>query len=157
WLDRSMTYSCGVFNEGDTLEKAQLNKYELLSRDLRLTRDDHLLEVGCGWGGMMEYAVLNYDCRYTGITLAKEQISYTKERARALGIEDKVEILFCDYRDLKGKYDKIVSIEMIEAVGHEFLATYFKTLQGLLKKNGVLSIQAITSPDARYDEFRHGV
>lgn len=158
WLDSSMTYSCGVFeDETTTLEQAQKNKYQLLCDDLALKSTDHLLEVGCGWGGFMEHAVLKYGIKYTGITISKEQLAFAKRRAKHLGIEDKVELLFIDYRDLDAKYDKIVSIEMIEAVGHEFLPVYFKQLQKLLKPQGLLSIQAITSPDARYDEYRRSV
>lgn len=158
WLDETMTYSCGYFKDkATTLQESQVHKYQLLCDDLALLPSDHLLEVGCGWGGFMEHAVLKYGIKYTGITISKEQLAFAKERAKRLGIEDKVELLFVDYRDLSGQYDKIVSIEMIEAVGHEYLPTYFAQLQRLLRPQGLLSIQAITSPDARYDEFRNGV
>tara|TARA_R110000868_G_scaffold104087_8_gene286302 strand:+ start:6448 stop:7701 length:1254 start_codon:yes stop_codon:yes gene_type:complete len=158
WLDPTMTYSCGYFANPETdLEQAQINKYQLLCDDLAIQPSDHVLEIGCGWGGFMEHAVSKYGCHYTGVTISKEQLHYAKKRAKDLGIEDKVTLLFCDYRDLDGKFDKIVSIEMIEAVGHEFLPVYFSKLQSLLKKNGLLTIQAITSPDSRYNEFRKGV
>ncbi len=158
WLDPSMTYSCGYFEDSDTsLEQSQVNKYQLLCDDLALQPSDHVLEIGCGWGGFMEHAVSKYGCKYTGVTISQEQLKYALDRAKKLGIEDKVEILFCDYRDLDGKFDKIVSIEMIEAVGHEYLPVYFGKLQSLLTKEGLLVIQAITSPDSRYDEFRKGV
>ena len=158
WLDPTMTYSCGYFeNKETTLEESQVNKYQLLCDDLSLQPSDHVLEVGCGWGGFMEHAVSKYGCKYTGITISKEQLKFAKDRAKKLGIEDKVELLFCDYRDLDGQFDKIVSIEMIEAVGHQYLPVYFGKLQSLLTKQGLLVIQAITSPDARYDEFRKGV
>ncbi len=158
WLDPSMTYSCGFFeNETTSLELSQYNKYQLLCDDLALQPSDHVLEIGCGWGGFMEYAVSKYGCKYTGVTISQEQLKFSLERAKKLGIEDKVEIIFSDYRDLAGKYDKIVSIEMIEAVGHEYLPVYFGKLQSLLTKEGLLVIQAITSPDSRYNEFRKGV
>tara|TARA_R110000868_G_scaffold132380_3_gene343199 strand:- start:22418 stop:23671 length:1254 start_codon:yes stop_codon:yes gene_type:complete len=158
WLDPTMTYSCGYFADQETsLEQAQVNKYQLLCDDLAIQPADHVLEIGCGWGGFMEHAVSKYGCKYTGVTISIEQLNFAKQRAKALGIEDKVSLLFCDYRDLEGKFDKIVSIEMIEAVGHEFLPVYFGKLQSLLKKEGLLTIQVITSPDARYNEFRKGV
>ena len=158
WLDPTMTYSCGYFEDQETtLEESQTKKYQLLCDDLSLQPSDHVLEIGCGWGGFMEHAVSKYGCKYTGVTISKEQLKFAKERAKKLGIEDKVELLFCDYRDLDGQFDKIVSIEMIEAVGHEYLPVYFGKLQSLLTKQGLLVVQAITSPDSRYNEFRKGV
>lgn len=159
FLDPTMTYSSAVFN-GDfsvSLEQAQKNKYQRLCEQLQLKKSDHLLEVGSGWGGMAIYAAQNYGCRVTSITISKEQLALAQKRVKEAQLDHLVEIRYLDYRKLEGKYDKIVSIEMIEAVGDEYFESYFKKLESCLKKDGLLAIQAITSPDSRYDIYRKSV
>jgi cyclopropane-fatty-acyl-phospholipid synthase len=158
WLDTSMTYSSAFFRNGaSTLEEGQFQKYDRLCRKLRLNADDHVLEIGSGWGGFAVHAVKYYGCRVTTITISKEQFAFAKARFEREGVSENVEIKLMDYRDVTGEYDKIVSIEMLEAVGHEFLPAYFGKVQQVLRPNGLAGFQVITSPDARYDEFRKGV
>jgi cyclopropane-fatty-acyl-phospholipid synthase len=158
WLDKSMTYSCGIFETKDSsLYESQQLKYQKLCEDLALKETDHVLEIGCGWGGFAEYAATNYGCRITGVTISKEQLKFAKERIKNAGLEDKVDLRFQDYRDIDGKFDKIVSIEMLEAVGAEFYPKFFEKCSSLLKPEGLLSIQVITSPDSRFESFRKGV
>jgi len=157
-LDETMNYSCAIFNnKEDDLFKAQEVKLRTLCEDLDLKSTDHVLEIGCGWGGFACYAATHYGCRVTGITISRNQFEFAKKRVKNLNLEDKVEIVFQDYRELDGKYSKIVSVEMIEAVGHEYLPTYFKKISDLLAPEGLAVIQAITSPDCRYDSLRNGV
>jgi cyclopropane-fatty-acyl-phospholipid synthase len=158
FLDPSMTYSSAYFREeGLSLEEAQLEKYERLCKQLHLKATDHVLEIGSGWGANAIYMAKNYGCRVTSLTISEEQYKLAKERVEAEGLSDRVEILIQDYRLMEGEFDKIVSIEMIEAVGHEFLPTYFKKCSDLLKKDGIFAFQVITSPDSRYDAIRKGV
>jgi cyclopropane-fatty-acyl-phospholipid synthase len=158
WLDTSMTYSSAHFRNGaTTLEEGQFQKYDRLCRKLRLSADDHVLEIGSGWGGFAVHAVKYYGSRITTITISKEQFEFAKARFEREGVADRVEIKLMDYRDVTGQYDKLVSIEMLEAVGHEFLPAYFAKVQEVLKPNGLAGFQVITSPDSRYDEFRKGV
>lgn len=158
WLDPSMTYSSAHFRNGaETLEEGQVEKYDRLCRTLKINRNDHVLEIGSGWGGFAVHAVKNYGCRITTVTISREQYEYARDRFEREGIADRVDIRLMDYRDLTGQFDKIVSIEMLEAVGHEFLETYFAQCQLLLTQNGLMGFQVITSPDSRYDEFRKGV
>lgn len=158
FLDKSMTYSCGIFDNNETtLETAQKNKYQQICDKLQLTSSDHVLEIGCGWGGFAEYAASKYGCKVTGITVSKEQLVYAKARIEKAGLNHLVDLKFEDYRKIDGKFSKIVSIEMIEAVGHEFLPEYFSTIDQLMDRDGIAVIQAITSPDSRYEEFRKGV
>ena len=119
--------------------------------------EDHLLEIGTGWGSMALYAAQHYGCRVTTTTLSREQFAYTRQRIEAAGLQDRVTLLLEDYRDLRGQYDKLVSIEMIEAVGHRFLPTYFKQCAHLLKSNGLMLLQAITIRDQRYEQAKNGV
>jgi cyclopropane-fatty-acyl-phospholipid synthase len=157
-LDSTMSYSCGIFDNPETsLHQAQLNKLQALCDDLDIKASDHILEIGCGWGGFATYAAKKYGCKVTGITISKEQLEYANELVKKEGLEDKISLIFKDYRELEGQFDKIVSIEMIEAVGDEFLPEYFECIDKLLKDDGVVTIQAITSPDSRYDSFRDGV
>lgn len=157
-LDDTMSYSCGIFeNEDTTLKEASLKKLEKLCEDLDIQPGDHILEIGCGWGGFAIYATTHFDCKITGITISKEQYQFAKKKIEEHGLQDRVTLLLQDYRDLEGEFDKIVSVEMIEAVGHEFLPVYFKSIDRLLKPSGVAVIQAITSPDSRYNQFRKGV
>ena len=157
-LDRTMTYSSGVFTSSTaTLEDASIEKYDRVCRKLQLSPQDHVLEIGTGWGGFAEYAVKNFGCRVTTTTISDEQHAYAKERFHAAGIADRVSLLKNDYRDLHGTYDKLVSIEMIEAVGEKFLQGYFSTCSELLKPHGMMCLQAITIPDHRYDAYRKSI
>jgi cyclopropane-fatty-acyl-phospholipid synthase len=158
FLDPTMTYSGAYFyKDGLSLEEAQLAKYERLCRQLHLKPTDHVLEIGSGWGGNAIYMAKNYGCKVTSLTISAEQHKLANERVEAEGLSDKVSILMQDYRLMDGQFDKIVSVEMLEAVGHNYLDLYFKKCHDLLKNNGILAIQVITSPDSRYDSLRKGV
>lgn len=158
FLDPTMMYSAAQFlTAEDSLEQAQLNKLERICQKLALKPEDHLLEIGTGWGSMALYAAQNYGCRVTTTTLSKEQYAFTAKRIEQLGLQDQVTLLLKDYRDLTGEYDKLVSIEMIEAVGHRFLPTYFKQCAHLLKSNGLMLIQAITIREQRYEQAKRSV
>lgn len=155
FLDPSMTYSSALFlNEDDSLEKAQQQKYDSLCQSIKLTKNDHLLEIGCGWGGFAVYAAKKYGCKITGITISKAQYQYAIERVKMEKLDKQVKIVFKDYRLITGKYDKVVSIEMIEAVGHKYFSKYFERINDLLKPTGILGLQAIIIPDKRYEEYR---
>jgi cyclopropane-fatty-acyl-phospholipid synthase len=153
WLDPSMMYSSAFWERDDmSLEEAQGARLERICRKLALTPNDHLLEIGTGWGAMAIHAAGRWGCRVTTTTISKEQYQLATERVRDAGLADRVDVLLEDYRDLSGTYDKIVSIEMIEAVGAEFFETYFGKVGGLLRPDGLALIQAITTPDDRFDE-----
>ncbi|MBC3489650.1 SAM-dependent methyltransferase [Pseudomonas taiwanensis] len=157
-LDPTMMYSAAKFEHpGQTLEQAQLNKLERICQKLELSPNDHLLEIGCGWGSLAIHAATRYGCRVTTTTLSQAQYSYTLQRVRDLGLEQRVTVLQDDYRDLVGSYDKLVSIEMIEAVGHRYLPTYFRQCAALLKPDGLMLLQAITIRDQRYAQARRSV
>lgn len=157
-LDPTMTYSSGVFpTEGSSLEEASIEKYDRICRRLRLTPRDHVLEIGTGWGGFAEHAATRYGCRVTTTTISQEQHDYAAARFRRSGVADRVELLQQDYRDLRGEYDRLVSIEMIEAVGEKYLPTFFAACSRLLKPTGAMLLQAITIPDCRYDQYRRSV
>ncbi|MGB7326631.1 MAG: cyclopropane-fatty-acyl-phospholipid synthase family protein [Rubripirellula sp.] len=158
FLDETMTYSSGVFPSPDSsLRDASIEKYDRICRKLRLTSSDELLEIGTGWGGFAEHAVRHYGCRVTTTTISKQQHDFAKQRFESLGINQRVTLLMQDYRDLTGEYDKLVSIEMIEAVGHEYFDTFFAKCSSLLKPDGLFAMQAITIPDQRYDRYRMSV
>ncbi|MCF3193702.1 SAM-dependent methyltransferase [Pseudomonas bubulae] len=158
FLDPTMMYSAAQFlTADDTLEQAQLNKLQRICQKLDLKPEDHLLEIGTGWGSMALYAAQHYGCKVTTTTLSKEQFDYTKSRVEALGLQDQVTLLLEDYRDLTGQYDKLVSIEMIEAVGHHFLPSYFKQCSHLLKPHGLMLLQAITIREQRYEQAKSSV
>ncbi|MDD2054692.1 cyclopropane-fatty-acyl-phospholipid synthase family protein [Pseudomonas putida] len=158
FLDPTMMYSAAQFRSADdSLEQAQLNKLERICQKLALRPEDHLLEIGTGWGSMALYAAQHYGCRVTTTTLSREQFAYTRERIDALGLQDRVTLLLEDYRDLSGQYDKLVSIEMIEAVGHRFLPTYFQQCARLLNDNGLMLLQAITIREQRYEQAKRSV
>jgi cyclopropane-fatty-acyl-phospholipid synthase len=160
FLDESMTYSSGLFNFTEnerTLAESQHEKYDRLSRQLRLKADDHVLEIGSGWGGNAIHMAKNYGCKVTTVTISEEQYKYAKALISLEGLEDKIDIRLMDYRNIEGKFDKIVSIEMLEAVGHNFLQGYFQKCQDLLKKDGILALQVITCPESRYDQLRSDV
>lgn len=155
WLDPTMTYSSALFATGaNDLESAQTAKYRALAQDTGVTRDDHVLEIGCGWGGFAEFAAREIGCRVTGLTISKEQFDYATERMQRAGLSDRVEIKLQDYRDETGKYDRIASIEMFEAVGERYWSTYFSKVRSLLKSGGTAGIQAITINEAAYDTYR---
>lgn len=158
FLDPTMTYSSGLFeSDGATLHDASLAKYERICRRLDLQSDDHVVEIGCGWGGFAEYAAANYGCRVTGVTISREQLAYAQQRIERAGLSHRVDLRFCDYRDLTGKYDKLVSIEMIEAVGRRFLPQFFAKCSELLRPHGQMMLQAITIPDQRFDAYCRNV
>jgi cyclopropane-fatty-acyl-phospholipid synthase len=158
FLDDSMMYSSAVFpHEGASLEQAQQHKLATICDKLQLTADDHLLEIGSGWGALAVYAASHYGCRVTTTTISDEQYAKTCARVLDAGLEDRVTVLNQDYRELTGKYDKLVSIEMIEAVGHEFYQTYFRSCSHLLKDDGLFLLQAITIADQRYEAAKRSV
>ena len=152
FLDDTMTYSCGVFADADTtMRDASIGKYDLLCRKLDLGPDDHVMEIGTGWGGFAIHAAANYGCRVTTTTISIEQHALASKRVTEAGLDDRVTLLLKDYRDLDGTFDKLVSIEMVEAVGHQYLETYFDKCASLLAPDGLAAIQAITIQDQWYD------
>lgn len=157
-LDPSMMYSSAIFSSADdSLEQGQQHKLERICRKLELKAEDHLLEIGTGWGGMAIYAATHYGCRVTTTTLSREQFAYTQQKIEELGLQDRITLLLEDYRDLTGSYDKLVSIEMIEAVGQRFLSNYFEQCASLLKPDGLMLLQAITIRDQRYAQAARSV
>ncbi|MES2690565.1 MAG: cyclopropane-fatty-acyl-phospholipid synthase family protein [Bacteroidota bacterium] len=158
FLDPTMTYSSAYFNKPDlSLEEAQYAKYERLCQQLHLTSTDHVLEIGSGWGGNAIYMAKNYGCKVTTVTISEEQYKLAKERIEKEGLQDKITIMIEDYRLLQGTFDKIVSIEMLEAVGAKYLPVYFNKCRELLKKDGIFAFQVITCPDSRFKELKNGV
>ncbi len=154
-LDETMSYSCAVFGSpGESLESASLRKVDLACRKLDLAPSDHLLEIGTGWGALAIHAARRYGCRVTTTTVSKAQFLLARQRVRKAGLADRVEVVQRDYRDLSGRYDKIVSIEMIEAVGHEFLPGYFAKCSRLLADDGLMLLQAILMAEHRYESYR---
>lgn len=153
--EATMMYSCAIFqNPEDSLAEAQLNKIDRLIELADIRPEHHVLEIGCGWGGFAIEAARRTGCRITAITISKEQYDYAKKRVHSEGLENQIEILMVDYRDLEGQFDRIVSIEMLEAVGHAFYGTYLERCDHLLKPNGRVVLQVITIPDQRYDAYR---
>ena len=151
-LDETMTYSCGVFEREDaTLHEAQFAKFERICRKLRLSPNDRLVEIGTGWGGLAIHAASRYGCHVTTTTISREQHDWAKEKIAAAGLSDRVTLLLDDYRDLHGRYDKLVSIEMIEAVGARYLDTYTSQCSRLLEPHGAMLLQAITIQDQVYE------
>ena len=152
-LDDSMMYSSAIYDEHNTrLEQAALNKLDRICKKLELTEHDHLLEIGSGWGGFAMYAAQHYGCRVTTTTISEQQYNLANQRIRQAGLQEKITLLKQDYRDLQGQYDKMVSIEMIEAIGQENLDTYFRQCSRLLKEDGMFLLQAITIADQRYQQ-----
>ena len=150
-LDRTLMYSCAIFDRrGATLEEAATAKVDRICRKLDLRPHDHLVEIGTGWGGFAIHAAKNYGCRVTTTTISRAQHDYAVKRIAAEGLSDRITVLCQDYRDLTGKFDKAVSIEMIEAVGHHFLDSYFRKCAELLKPDGMMVLQAITIDDRFY-------
>jgi cyclopropane-fatty-acyl-phospholipid synthase len=158
FLDSTMTYSSALFTApAQTLEQAQTAKYDRLCRQLKLQPDEHVLEIGSGWGGFSVHAAKNYGVRITTVTISEEQFKYARELFHREGLSDRAEVKLQDYRLLTGQFDKIVSIEMLEAVGDEYLETYFAKCHELLKPHGLLALQMITCPDSRHDSLRKNV
>ena len=156
WLDKTLTYSSAIFDEQNKdLSKAQNNKYQKLINLIQPNNGDRVLEIGCGWGGFAEYLGKNYDVKLDCITISKRQYEYAKERIHNCGLNEKVNIEIKDYRDLKGKYNSIASIEMIEAVGQNYLESYFKTIKNNLSDGGIAAIQAITIDDSLFDRYKN--
>lgn len=154
FLDPSMTYSCAEFaEEGDTLETAQLRKLDRVIDSTRIGADDHVLEIGCGWGSFARRAVERTGCRVTGITLSEQQKEWAEAEIRRAGMEDRIDVRLVDYRRLTGSFDRIVSIEMIEAVGREHLPEYFRVCERLLRPGGRMLVQAITIDDSIYESY----
>jgi cyclopropane-fatty-acyl-phospholipid synthase len=154
FLDPTMMYSSALFEEpSQSLESASIAKLDRICRALDLQPTDHLVEIGTGWGGMALHAARNYGCRVTTTTISKEQHALAGKRIAEAGLQDRVTLLLTDYREMAGQYDKLVSVEMIEAVGHEFLPTYFSACDKLLKPGGRMLVQAITMPDQRYTSY----
>ena len=153
-----MMYSSALFAEDSyTLEQASVAKLDRLCQILQLKPTDTLVEIGTGWGSMAMHAVENYGCSVTTTTLSKRQMEYTKKRVQEAGLADKITVLLKDYRELEGKFDKLVSVEMIEAVGHQYFADYFAKCSDLLKPDGLMALQAITISDQRYDQARKSI
>ncbi len=158
FLDPTLMYSSAIFeNAGMTLEEAQLARLERICRALELQSSDHLLEIGTGWGGMAMHAARHYGCRVTSTTISREQFDLARERIEQAGLSDRITVLLEDYRDLTGSYDKLVSIEMVEAVGHQFYDDYFGQCGRLLNDDGLMLLQAITIADQRYEQARRSV
>ncbi|MEO3680347.1 cyclopropane-fatty-acyl-phospholipid synthase family protein [Rheinheimera sp. FR7-31] len=154
FLDNSMMYSSAVYPDDTAdLASAQQHKLELICQRLQLKSTDHLIEIGTGWGSMAIYAAQHYGCKVTTTTISQQQYDYAKQRIEALGLQGQITLLLEDYRDLQGQYDKLVSIEMIEAVGEEYLDTYFAKCSSLLKPEGLMVLQAITIVDQRYKQY----
>jgi len=155
WLDPSLTYSSAIFEkQKDDLFSAQLNKYKKLTELIKPNVGNKILEIGCGWGGFAEYVGKNYDVKLDCITISKEQFEFSKKRIFENGLNEKVNIFLKDYRDVKDKYDSIASIEMIEAVGQNYLVNYFKSIKKNLTENGKAAIQAITIDDSLFDRYK---
>ena len=154
FLDETMTYSSAYFEyPGQPLADAQRAKYRRLADNVRLSEGDHVLEIGCGWGGFASIAAGEYGARVTGITLSEEQAAYARQRMVDEGLDHLVDIRIVDYREVEGQFDKIVSIEMLEAVGHAYLDTYFEQVDRLLAPDGLASVQVITIPEQRYKNY----
>jgi cyclopropane-fatty-acyl-phospholipid synthase len=158
FLDPNMLYSAAIFEHPQqSLTDAQINKMDRLCQQLELQAGDHVLEIGTGWGAMAIYMAQQYGCKVTTTTISEEQFAYTEQRVKALGLEDKITLLMQDYRDLDGEYDKLVSIEMIEAVGKSFLTSYVQQCQQRVKSGGLVAIQAITIADQRFESYSKSV
>ena len=153
FLDQTMMYSAAVYNaKKDSLHQAQLNKLRTICETLNLKRTDKVIEIGSGWGGFAIFAAQNYGCHVTTTTISSQQYNYAKNLIKKLKLEKKIKLLKKDYRELNGKFNKLVSIEMIEAVGHHYYDAYFETVSRLLEPNGEALIQAITIRDQRYEK-----
>jgi cyclopropane-fatty-acyl-phospholipid synthase len=158
FLDDTMNYSCGIFERPDaSMREASIAKMDRVCRKLDLAPDDHLLEIGTGWGSLAMHAAREFGCRVTTTTISREQQRLARQRVSEAGLDDRIKILLADYREVTGKYDKLVSIEMIEAVGHDFLGDYFGKCGELLDDDGLMLLQGITMADHRYESYRRSV
>lgn len=158
FLDETLMYSCGVFADQDTsLYQASVAKNERICRKLELRPQDHVLEIGTGWGGFALHAASHYGCKITTTTISREQYELTRQRVREAGLDDRITVLFEDYRDLRGQYDKLVSIEMIEAVGYQYYTTFLRQCARMLKPEGMMLLQTITIADQRYEQAKRAV
>lgn len=158
FLDPTMMYSSAIYGDDQmSLEDASLHKLQRICEQLELTKDDHLVEIGTGWGGFAIYAAKNYGCHVTTTTISDAQFEEAKKRVEAAGLDDKITLLKEDYRNLTGQYDKLVSIEMIEAVGDKYHPVFFAKCNELLKDGGRMVLQAITIKDQNYDAYVHSV
>ena len=158
WLDETMTYSSALFTTGqESLEAAQIAKYASMVDQMGVKEGDHVLEIGCGWGGFAEYAAKERGLKVTGLTISKEQLEYSKKRIESKGLQDKVNIKLQDYRDEEGRYDGIASIEMFEAVGQKYWPVYFETIKNCLHPGRQATLQIITVQDARWEVYQRGV
>jgi cyclopropane-fatty-acyl-phospholipid synthase len=158
FLDPTLMYSAAKWSQpGLTLEEAQREKNDALCRKLRLRPSDHVLEIGTGWGGWSIHAAKNYGCRVTSLTISQQQFALAQKRIAAAGLADRVRVELRDYRDFTGQFDKLASIEMMEAIGHNYLPEFCRVVGRALKPEGMLALQFIICPDSRYDEFRRGV
>ena len=158
FLDETMTYSCGIFErQGSTMKQASEAKYDRICRKLRLSSTDRVVEIGTGWGGFAMHAAANYGAQVTTTTISDRQHEYAKKRIQAAGLADRVTLLKEDYRDLSGKFDKLVSIEMIEAVGHHYFDTFFRQCDRLLEDDGLMALQAITIGDQIFERHKRSV
>ena len=156
WLDKTLTYSSAIFDEqSKELSQAQNNKYQKLINLIKPSAGDKILEIGCGWGGFAEYLGKNYNVKLDCITISQKQFEFAKQRIHNCGLNEKVNIEIKDYRDLKGQYNSIASIEMIEAVGQNYLASYFNTIKNNLRPGGTAAIQAITIDDSLFDRYKN--
>ena len=155
WLDKTLTYSSAIFDDSkNNLEQAQINKYKKLINLIKPKVGDEVLEIGCGWGGFAEYLGKNFDVKLDCITISKKQYEFAKERIQKNQLNNKINIYMKDYRDIKNKYNAIASIEMIEAVGKNYLKSYFKTIKDNLQNNGTAAVQAITIDDELFDRYK---
>lgn len=157
FLDPTLMYSCAQFTKTDNLNEASIHKLDTICRKLHLSPTDHLLEIGTGWGGLAVHAATNYGCKVTTTTISQEQYNYTKKIIQKHSLGDKITLLLQDYRKLEGKYDKLVSIEMIEAVGVKYFSRYFQQCSRLLKNNGLFLLQSITISEQRYHQYLRGI
>ncbi len=158
FLDKTLAYSCAIFeSEERSLEEASVAKFDRICKKLKLSPVDHVLEIGTGWGGFAIHAAKKYGCALTTTTISKAQHDLAVERIREAGVQERVTLRFEDYRDLRGQYDKLVSIEMIEAVGHQYLDVFFRCCSNLLKDTGMMLIQAITIADHAFDRHKKEV
>lgn len=158
FLDSNMLYSSGIYlSKQDSLEQAQIQKMDRLCRQLKLSKHDHLLEIGTGWGALAIYAAKNYGCKVTTTTISQEQYLWAKDLIKQEQLEGQITLIQQDYRELGGQFDKIVSVEMVEAVGKDYLPTFIKQCDKLLKQGGVMALQAITIADQRYASYSNSV
>ncbi|MEL7099107.1 MAG: cyclopropane-fatty-acyl-phospholipid synthase family protein, partial [Pseudomonadota bacterium] len=158
WLDETMTYSSAIFETGqESLEAAQTAKYKSMVDQMGVKPGDHVLEIGCGWGGFAEYAAKERGLKVTCLTISEQQLNYARDRITKAGLSDKVELKLQDYRDETGIYDGIASIEMFEAVGEQYWPAYFKTVRERLKPGANATLQIITVADHRWDVYKRGV